>query len=137
MEMVKVKIDWCDKNYGAVTEDERLCGMVIVTAPTYERVINDLREAIREHVEGVMAEGEEVPAWLKNGEYELEVELGAQALIRRCEQFTTFAAIARATGINQALLTHYATGLKVPREKQRARIVEGLHRIGEALLALK
>ena len=137
MEMVKVKIDWCDKNYAAVTEDERLCGMVIVTAPTYERVINDLREAIREHVEGVMAEGEEVPAWLKSGEYEFEVELGAQALIRRCEQFTTFAAIARATGINQTLLTHYATGLKVPREKQRARIVEGLHRIGEALLSLK
>lgn len=137
MEMVKVKIDWCDKNYGAVTEDERLCGMVIVTASTYEGVINDLREAIREHVEGVVAEGEEVPEWLKSGEYEFEVELGAQALIRRCEQFTTFAAIARATGINQALLTHYATGLKVPSDKQRARIVEGLHRIGEALLSLK
>ena len=137
MEMVKVKIDWCDKNYGAVTEDERLCGMVIVTASTYEGVINDLREAIREHVEGAVAEGEEVPEWLKSDEYEFEVELGAQALIRRCEQFTTFAAIARATGINQALLTHYATGLKVPSDKQRARIVEGLHRIGEALLALK
>lgn len=120
MEMVKVKIDWCDKNYGAVTEDERLGGMVIVTASTYEGVINDLREAIREHVEGAVAEGEEVPEWLKSGEYEFEVELGAQALIRRCEQFTTFAAIARATGINQALLTHYATGLKVPSDKQRA-----------------
>lgn len=120
MEMVKVKIDWCDKNYGAVTEDERLCGMVIVTASTYEGVINDLREAIREHVEGAVAEGEEVPEWLKSGEYEFEVELGAQALIRRCEQFTTFAAIARATGINQALLTHYAMGLKVPSDKQRA-----------------
>lgn len=137
MEMVKVKIDWCDKNYGAVIEDEHLCGMVIVTASTYEGVINDLREAIREQVEGVVAEGEEVPEWLKSGEYEFEVELGAQALIRRCEQFTTFAAIARATSINQALLTHYATGLKVPSDKQRARIVEGLHRIGEALLSLK
>ncbi len=137
MKGIRVKIDWCDKNYGAVTEDERLCGMVIVTASTYEGVINDLREAIREHVEGVVAEGEEVPEWLKSGEYEFEVELGAQALIRRCEQFTTFAAIARATGINQALLTHYATGLKVPSDKQRARIVEGLHRIGEALLSLK
>ena len=137
MEKIRVKIDWCDKNFAAVTEDDSLCGMVLVTASTYEGLLCDLREAISEHVEGVTAGGDDVPEWLKSGAYELDIDLGAAALIRRCEQFTTLAAIARATGINQALLTHYATGLKVPREKQRARIVEGLHRIGEALLSLK
>lgn len=120
-----------------MTEDDRLCGMVLVTAATYEGLLCDLREAISEHVEGVTAGGDDVPEWLKCGAYEFDIDLGAAALIRRCEQYTTLAAIARASGINQTLLTHYATGLKVPREKQRARIVEGLHRIGEALLSLK
>lgn len=132
MEKIKVKIDWCDKNFGAVTDDERLDGMVIVTASTYDKLINDLREAIHEHVED-----ENVPEWLKNGEFDFDEEFGAAALIRRCEQFTTLAAISRASGINQTLLTHYATGLKVPREKQRERIVAGLHHIGQTFMALK
>jgi len=137
MEKIKVKVNWSDKNFAAVTDDARLCGMVLVTASTYEKLMSDLRDAIVEHVEGVVADGDDLPEWLKCGVYEFEVDLGAAALLRCCLQYTTFAAVAHATGINQALLTHYVTGLKVPRDKQRARIVEGLHRIGEALLSLK
>lgn len=32
MEKIKVKVDWCDKNFGAVTEDDVLCGVVIATS---------------------------------------------------------------------------------------------------------
>ena len=51
------------------------------------------------------------------------------------ERFASMAAISRATGINQRQLSHYATGLKTPRPKQRQRIVEGLHKIGRELMA--
>lgn len=34
---------------------------------------------------------------------------------------------------NSALLSHYANGLKVPRNKQQKIIVAGLHRIGALL----
>lgn len=136
MVRVKVKIDWCNKNWAAVTNDEQLCGMVIVTAKTYDALIKELRDGVAEHVMALKEENEDVPQWLEQGDYEFEIEFGTAALIRRAEQFTTLAAISRATGINQTLLTHYATGLKQPREKQRSRIVDGLHRIGETFLSI-
>ena len=67
MEKIKVKVDWSDKNFAAVTDDARLCGMVLVTASTYEKLMSDLRDAIVEHVEGVEAEGDDLPEWLKCG----------------------------------------------------------------------
>ena len=53
MEKIKVKVDWCDKNFGAVTEDDVLCGMVVATSKSYESLMIELSEAVREHVEGV------------------------------------------------------------------------------------
>ena len=75
-----------------------------------------------------------MPEWLVKGDYEFDVELGISALLRRCEQFTSMAAISRASGISQQQLSHYANGLKNPRPAQRQRIVEGIHRIGEKML---
>lgn len=46
MERIKVKIDWSSDNFAAVTEDDRLGGMVIVTASFYDKLIKDLREAM-------------------------------------------------------------------------------------------
>lgn len=68
MERIKVKIDRSSDNFAAVTEDDRLGGMVIVTASFYDKLIKDLREAIGEHVAD-----EDVPEWLKLGKYEFEV----------------------------------------------------------------
>ena len=68
------------------------------------------------------------------GEYEFDIELGTSALLRKCEQFTSLAAIARASGISQQQLSHYANGLRSPRPEQRRRIVEGIHRIGKECL---
>lgn len=68
------------------------------------------------------------------GDYEFDVELGVAALLRKCEQFTSLAAIARVSGINQQQLSHYASGLRVPRIEQRKRIVDGLHRIGKEFM---
>lgn len=136
MEKIKVKVDWCDKNFGAVTEDDVLCGMVIVSSRSYEGLMSELRKAVREHVESLLQDGEVLPGWLVAGEYEFDIELGIAALLRKCERFTSLAAIARASGINQQQLSHYASGLRIPRTEQRQRIVDGLHRIGREFLGV-
>ncbi len=131
MEKIAVKIDWCDKNYAAVTEDERLNGMVIVTGKTYDILLDNLRKAIEEHVQ------EETecafPDWLTYGNYDFDVELGTAALLKKSEQYTTLVAIARESGISKVLLSHYANGLKKPSTMQRQRICNGLRRIAHAL----
>lgn len=131
MEKIKVKVDWCDKNYAAVTEDDRLCGMVIVTAKTYDALLDSLRKAIEEHV----AEETDYafPDWLAEGRFDFSVELGTAALLKQSEQYTTLVAIARESGISKALLSHYANGLKKPSIMQRKRICNGLRRIAHAL----
>lgn len=134
MEKIHVKVDWCDKNYGAVTECEALNGVVAVTNKTYDGLMADLGEAVRSHVEGCVADGDEMPEWLVSGDYAFDIELGTSALLRKCEQFTSLAAIARASGISQQQLSHYANGLRSPRPEQRRRIVEGIHRIGQKML---
>ena len=133
MENIKIIIDWCDKNFSAVTEDDRLCGMVIATGRTYEELISNLREAISSHVEGLLEDGEHLPKWLMDGDYAFVETLSTAALIRKAEKYTTLIAISRVTGINPTLLNHYATGLKKPREKQHIRILEGIRHIGEYL----
>jgi hypothetical protein len=47
---------------------------------------------------------------------------------------TTIAAISRATGINERLLSHYANGIKRPSAKQRQKIIDGIHLIGKSLM---
>ena len=136
MEKIHVKVDWCEKNYGAVTECDALNGVVAVTAKTYEGLMNELAEAVRFHAEGCLADGDPLPEWLVKGDYEFDIELGTSALLRRYEQFTSLAAISRASGISQQQLSHYANGLREPRMEQRRRIVEGIHRIGRECLSV-
>ena len=136
MEKIKVNIDWCDKNFGASTSDERLGGSVVATHRSYEGVLVALREAIAFHVEGCVADGDVLPAWLVSGDYEFDVEMSVSALLRRSEQFTSYAALSRASGINVQQLSHYANGLKHPRTEQRERIVAGLRQISSNLLAM-
>lgn len=136
MEKVKVKIDWSDHNFGAVTECEVLGGVVIVTAKTYDALMEELPKAIQDHIMGMEQDGEIIPEWLRQGQYEYDIELGTAALLRKCERFTSLAAIARVSGINQQQLSHYASGIRTPRKEQRKRIIDGIHRIGQEFLSV-
>ena len=136
MEKIKVNIDWCDKNFCAAIVDERIGGSVVVTHRNYEGVIVALREALEFHVSSCLNDGDELPAWLIGGDYEFDVELSVSALLRRSEQFTSYSAISRASGINVQQLSHYANGLKHPRKEQRERIVAGLRQISSNILAM-
>ena len=136
MEKIRVDVQWCDKNFGA-SLGENVPGAVVVTAKTYEQLLNDVPESLRFHVECMLADGDDVPQWLRNGDYELEYNLVDTAtMLHAFEPLLSLAAISRVTGINQHQLSHYANGLKQPRPQQRQRIVDGIHKIGRELLAV-
>jgi predicted RNase H-like HicB family nuclease len=137
MEKIKVDVQWCDKNFGA-SLGNNVPGAVVLTAKTFEELKREVPETLHFHVEGMIADGEDVPQWLRDGDYEFEYNLlDVATMLRAYEPYYTLAALSHATGINQHLLSHYANGLKHPRPQQRKRIVEGMHEIGRLLLAVE
>lgn len=131
--MAKVKVSWADKNFSAYFYEEDI-GAVVATGKTLEELKKNFKEAMEFHLEGMKEDGDDIPQWAADGTYELEWQLDAAALIRACEPYTSLAAIARASGINEQQLSHYANGLKTPRPMQRQRIVSGIHKIGKAFM---
>lgn len=136
MEKIRVDVSWCDKNFGA-SLGENVPGAVVLTAATYDELQQRVAETLRFHVEGMIEDGDDVPQWLRDGDYEFEYNLVDTAtLLRAYGPFVSLAAISRATGINQQQLSHYASGTKKPRPAQRQRIVDGIHKIGRELIAV-
>ena len=69
MEKVIVDVAWCDRNYGG-SFGSNVPGAVVFTAPTFEALQKEAKESLEFHIEGLMENGEDVPEWLKNGDYE-------------------------------------------------------------------
>lgn len=130
-----VKVSWTNKNFSAYFADEQI-GAVVATAKTLEELKKNFKEAFEFHIDGMREDGEEIPEWATEENKEFEWQLDAAALIRSCEPYTSLAALARASGINEQQLSHYANGIKVPRPQQRERIVAGIHKIGQAFIAV-
>lgn len=135
MGKVEAFISWSGRNY-CVGNGKQVEGCIVVTDKTFEGAKATFKEALQFHIEGMLQDGDGVPEWLQKGDYEIEFILETSALLRSCEKFTSIAAIARASGINERQLSHYANGLKKPRPEQRKRIVDGLHKIGEEFLSV-
>lgn len=136
MEKIKVNVQWCDKNFGASLSDN-VPGSVVLTAKSYEELLHEVPETLRFHVEGMVDDGDDVPQWLRDGDYEFEYNLADVATVLRAyEPYVSLAALSRASGINQHLLSHYANGIKQPRPMQRQRIIDGIHKIGRTLMAV-
>lgn len=136
MEKIKVDVQWCDKNFGA-TFGDNVPGAVVLTAKSYEELLREVPETLRFHVEGMVKDGDNVPQWLRDGDYEFVFNLiDVATILRAYEPYISLAALSRASGINQHLLSHYANRMKQPRPQQRQRIVDGIHKIGRELLAV-
>lgn len=134
--IIKVYVEWTDKNFCASLSDNAP-GSIVVTAKNIIELKREVAETLKFHIEGMQADGDEVPQWLVEGNYEFDYDyLSAAALIKACEPYASLAALSRATGINQRQLSHYANGIRHPRPEQRKRIVEGMHKIGMELLSV-
>lgn len=133
MEKVTVSVQWCGKNFGATFSDN-VPGAVAFTAKDIDELKKEAHDTLSFHTEGLMEDGEDVPQWLRDGNYELVFSyVDVATLLHACEPYVSLAAISRVSGINQGQLSHYANGMKKPREEQRRRIVESLHSIGQQL----
>ena len=131
MEKVRINIDWMDHNFGAAPQNERIA--CVATAKQLADVETEIVEAIKFHLEGMAANGEEIPAEYQ-GEWEPEFVLTTRAELRYSDNFITRKALSRETGINEQQLSHYATGLKTPRPATRLKIEEGLRAISRQLV---
>lgn len=136
MEKIRVDVSWVDKNFGAML-GSNVPGAVVLTAKTYEELIKEVPRTLLFHINGMIADGDEVPQWLRDGDYVFDYHLDTAAVIRSCERYASIASMARASGMNERQLSHYANGTKHARTKQRERIIAGLHKIGEELIAVE
>lgn len=74
MEKIIVDVAWCDRKYGG-SLGSNVPGAVVLTAPTLEALQKEAKESLEFHIEGLMENGEDVPEWLKNGDYEFEYNI--------------------------------------------------------------
>lgn len=133
MEKIKVNIGWSGNNYCAAIE---FMGVVVATNKSLDKLLLEITSAFKFHLEGCAADGDPVPAELLAGNYEFEYHYEVSALIHKLDGIISRAAIARATGINQRQIGHYASGLHNPRPEQRKRIIDGIHNIAQELIAV-
>lgn len=128
MQIITVNIDW-ENNYGAYSEEIAGC---VSTHKTLEGVKQAYIEALEFYLEGLRADGDEIPSVIQ-GKYKLDFVLNVRALLHYFDGVLTRSALSRVTGINERQLGHYITGHRKPRPDQRKKIVEGLHRIGREI----
>ena len=102
---------------------------------TVELAKQDAQAALDFYVECLNKYNEPVPEILKD-EYELIFEFDIEALLKYIDGTVTKRALAKASGINPAQLSHYSSGLKKPRKAQREKIIKGLHQLGRELLSV-
>jgi predicted RNase H-like HicB family nuclease len=134
MEKIEVLVSWSGDNYSVGTG--QIGGAVFVTGKTIDDAKREFESAFEYHIEGCLADGDELPDFVTNNEYEFDYVMQISAILHYFDGVLTRAALARATGINQRQLGHYATGASTPRAEQRRKIIEGIHRIGTELSAV-
>ena len=127
MKEIIVDISWQD-NYGASAEAVLGC---VATHKTLGGIKKAYKSALEFHLEGL----DEIPTDLKNG-YSLVFKLDVHALLNHYKGIVSFSSLAKVTGINEKQLGHYAQAHRVPRAKQREKIVEGFHKIGKEFISV-
>ncbi len=136
MEKIIVNISWAERNFCG-SFGEEVPGAVVFTAKTLEGLKRDAQESLDFHFEGMQEDGDNVPQWWINKDYEFVWNYtDVASLIRSCEPYVSMAALSRVSGINQNLLSQYANNMKRPRPQQRQKIVDSIHEIGARLIAV-
>jgi hypothetical protein len=137
MDKIKISVGWSENNYSACTDDyDVINGIVIVTHKTLDGLKREFESSLKFHIEGCIADGDVLPEWIVEGNYELEYVLETSALLHRLDGILTRSAIARATGINEKQIGHYASGYRNPRPAQREKIIRGIHSISRELASV-
>jgi predicted RNase H-like HicB family nuclease len=108
----------------------------VATSSSLGIVKEEIRDAVKFHLEGMMDEGLELPELFRN-DYNLEYKLDVKTLFDWFSGILTKSGVSRITGLNQSLINQYALGIKTPSEKQAKKIEKALHSLGHELLEIQ
>ena len=134
MKQITIKVAWNNSAFEGLVSSETSYGEMKIITKDFNDIIDMGEAELKIGFDGYTEFGVELPEWYKNKEYEFVYKFqDVTAMLKAYSSYVSLAAISRETGINSALLSHYANGLKVPRNKQQKIIVSGLHRIGALL----
>jgi len=136
MQKIDVKIGWSGENFSCIADDAALNGIVMATCETLEGLKKQFQESLQFHIEGCIQDGDQLPEWLINGQYNLNFILEISALLHSFDGILTRSAIARASGINEEQLEYYASGRRTPRPQQKKKIINAFHSIGRELVSV-
>lgn len=117
-----------DGGYGAYCNEEPITGM--------GDTVQECKQSVLDCIDSIKEYFDEIPQILK-GDYQIVYKFDTESLLQYYKGILTNPAVERLTGINQKLIHHYATGLKKPREAQRKKIQEGLHKFANELLMIE
>lgn len=129
---VKVIIEHAGSNFSAYVAD---VDGIAVTGSSVDEIKASMYDAIEDYILVCKEFSLEIPEEFK-GEYELIFELDVCSLLKIYEGIFSKAGLEKLTGINQKQLWHYANGKSKPRQAQRLKIEQGLHRLGNELISL-
>lgn len=133
MEKIKVNIEWSGENFVAATG--AVNGLVIVTHKNPDKLKREFEEAFRFHVESSLEDGDELPEYVKSGNYKFDYEMQVSAILKELDGLITRKAISRVTNINEKQLGHYLQGKKKARPQTRRRLIQGLKKINKEILS--
>lgn len=126
MERIRIIVDWVPSNFGASVDLEGVA--CVATGKTLPEVKENIVDALKFHIQGLIEDGETVPSPL-DGEWEPEFLLSTRAQLKYVDNFITRKALANETGIAEQQLSHYANGQRHPRPEMQKRITAGIRAI--------
>ena len=130
MKRIKIIIEKNEDGFWAYAENENCITGGGDTVQACKQDVLDCIETMKEFT------GNNRPKFL-DSDYELVYKFDTEGLFDYYKGVFTNAAFERITGINQAQISHYATGLKKPLPAQAKKIESALHRLGSELLAIE
>ena len=130
MKTIKVIIEKSGTGYSAYIPDLPGC---VMTGSCVDEIRNDLSGVIELHLEGMKEDGIRMPV-IFDSEYQVIYSYDVETFLSYYNKIFTRRALSRITGINESLLSQYASGLKHPRAAQAKKIEKGLHQLARELL---
>lgn len=133
MSEIIIRVDYSD-NFVATPANERIA--CVVTADTFEELKTQMENSLREHIGWMKEDGDTVPEEFAADTWEFKWDMSVRAILHHTEKLVPKAALAKASGINQQQLTHYASGYRVARPAMKVRILAAIRDIVGNLSAI-
>jgi predicted RNase H-like HicB family nuclease len=113
--------------YSAYISDERITFGLLGEGKTVDETIKDFNIGYQEMKETYKSVGKKIP------ELEFEFKYDTASFLSAYSNILSLAGMSRLTGLNQGLLSHYATGRKKPTQKTVSKIRDSVHEFGKSL----